>query len=169
MLKKTSNTQVDNVAVWTHTAVIAWEGNSVRGPFGINWCASFFSFFFLLGSHSGMTLHQRDRWRRAPYCSLRLQQEPETNIFHSKGTSKTVMLIFMNNFFDSGWVWLLFIPPTPPPSPAGWANWILLRKNVLYHAWGVCVHRWHNWMIDTTSTWASSIGKLNERSGSRSG
>ena len=53
-----------------------------------------------------MTLHQRDRWRPAPCGSMRLQQEPETNIFHSKGTSKpcnTVMLIFMSYFFDSGW------------------------------------------------------------------
>lgn len=88
----------------------------MRGPLGINWCAGFF--FFFLRSRSGMTLHQRDRWRPAPCGSMRLQQEPETNIFHSKGTSKPCKDrdVDIHDLFFWQWQgWFAFYTPPPPP------------------------------------------------------
>lgn len=132
-----------------HSVVITFEGNS-RGPLGINWCAvvvsssSFLLVFFpQLLRHDGASEGQMKAsamWFAEIATGARDKYLPLRGHFkdHHAGIHKW---LFINYYFDSGWVRVIFIP-TPIFALARWASWILRRRRRMFYLMPEgCVYR----------------------------
>lgn len=163
--------------------VVAWEQEDVR-RFSLG--------DYVVPAHAAVISEERERVRGSSHFNLgaKLPLVCPDNV--SEGSAKgspvkenrSLTQISRNNkpcwiiglysgfffsflFFLSGLVWFLFylfFTTFPPRRCIHQLN--ITRKNVSYHAWGVCARGWHIGMIHMTSSRASWTAKTNESGGS---